>query len=113
VTNDLVTGTTTVDGRVRVDTISGEGVILVTLAATQSPHNARSAEAAECTGEYRWDIKTLSDDQANEVDLHAVNAGVADFSKDKKPAGFKSSIRNPPLETTIYRVKANLRKAAG
>jgi hypothetical protein len=28
VTNDLVTGTTTVDGRVRVDTISGEGVIL-------------------------------------------------------------------------------------
>jgi hypothetical protein len=28
VTTDLVTGTTTVDGRVRVDTISGEGVIL-------------------------------------------------------------------------------------
>ena len=40
-----------------------------TLAAVQSPHNARSAAAAECSGEYRWDIKTLSDDQANEVNL--------------------------------------------
>jgi len=40
---------------------------LLALAAVQSPHNAQSSAAAECTGEYRWDIKTLSDDQANEV----------------------------------------------
>jgi hypothetical protein len=84
---------------------------LLTLAAIKSPHDAQSAAAAECTGEYRWDIKTLSDVQASEVNLQPVNAGVADFREDKKPAGFKSSIRNPPLEMTVYRVKANLRKA--
>jgi hypothetical protein len=84
---------------------------LLALAAVQAPHRALSSPASECTGEYRWDIKTLSDDQANEVDLKAVNAGVADFWEDKKPPGFKSSIRNPPLEKTVYRVKANLREA--
>jgi hypothetical protein len=84
---------------------------LVTLAAVKAPHDAQSAEAAECTGEYRWDVKTLSDAQASDVNLKPANAGVADFWEDKKPAGFKSSIRNPPLETTVYRVKANLREA--
>jgi hypothetical protein len=84
---------------------------LLTLAAIKSPRDAQSAAAADCTGDYRWDIKTLSDDQASEVNLQPVNAGVADFSEDKKPVGFKSTIRNPPLETTVYRVKANLRKA--
>lgn len=84
---------------------------LLTLAAVQAPGKARSAEAAECTGEYRWDIKTLSDGQADQIKLQPVDAGVADFWEDKKPPGFKSSVRNPPLETTVYRVKANLRKA--
>jgi hypothetical protein len=84
---------------------------LAMLAVVQSAHNARSAVSAECTGEYRWDIKTLSDGQAAEVNLKAVNAGVADFWEDKKPSGFKSSMRNSPLETTVYRVKANLREA--
>src|SRR6266508_2147070 len=83
----------------------------LSFAAVRSPHRAQSAASAECTGEYRWDIKTLSDDQAGDVNPKAVNAGVADFWEDKKPAGFKSSIRNPPLETTVYRVKANLREA--
>jgi hypothetical protein len=84
---------------------------LMTFAAVHSPHKAQSAGLAECTGEYRWDIKTLSDDQAKGVDLQPVDAGVADFSKDKKPPGFKSSIRNAPLELTNYRVKAKLKEA--
>jgi len=84
---------------------------LLTFAAIQAPGKARSAAAAECTGVYRWDIKTLSDSQASQVDLHPVDAGVADFWKDKRPPGFKSSLRNPPLETTVYRVKADLRDA--
>lgn len=84
---------------------------LLTFAVVHAPHTAQSAATAECTGEYRWDIKTLSDEQAGDVNLKAVNAGVADFWEDKKPSGFKSSMRNPPLETTVYRVKANLREA--
>jgi hypothetical protein len=84
---------------------------LLTLAAGRAPGKARSAVAAECTGEYRWDIKTLSDPDAAKVNLQPVNAGVADFWDEKKPAGFKSSMRNAPLETTVYRVKAKLKEA--
>lgn len=83
----------------------------LSFAAARSPHKAQSAASAECTGEYRWDIKTLSDDDADQVDLQPVNAGVADFWDKKKPAGFKSSTRNAPLETTVYRVKAKLKEA--
>jgi hypothetical protein len=86
-------------------------VASLTFAAVRSPHSAQSAASAECTGEYRWDIKTLSDDDAGKVDLQPVNAGVADFWDKQKPAGFKSSMRNTPLETTVYRVNANLREA--
>jgi hypothetical protein len=84
---------------------------LLTFAAVEAPGKARSAASAVCTGVYRWKIKTLSDAQAGQVDLQPVDAGVADFWVDKKPPGFKSSLRNPPLETTVYRVKANLREA--
>jgi hypothetical protein len=83
----------------------------LTFASVGSPHKAHSATSAECTGEYRWDIKTLSDDYADQVNLQPVNAGVADFWDEKKPAAFKSKFRTPGLEMTTYRVKANLVEA--
>jgi hypothetical protein len=86
-------------------------VLAAIFVGVRATNQARSAAAAECTGEYRWDIKTLSDGQAGQVDLQPVDAGVADFWEDKKPPGFKSSMRNLPLEMTVYRVKANLREA--
>jgi phytoene dehydrogenase-like protein len=72
---------------------------------------ARSATSAECPGEYRWPVKTLSDLDADKVDLHPVNAGVADFWNDKRPTGLKQDRRHAPLETTTYRVKAVLKYA--
>ncbi len=86
-------------------------VAVSTFAAVRSPQKAQPAAATECSGEYRWDIKTLSDDDADEVNLQPVNAGVADFWDTKKPLGFKSSVRTPGLEMTTYRVKANLKEA--
>jgi hypothetical protein len=85
--------------------------VMLLVAAVKAPGNARPATSAECTGEYRWDIKTLSDGLAGDVNLQPVNAGVADFWDKEKPPGFKSSVRNAPLETTVYRVKAKLREA--
>jgi hypothetical protein len=84
---------------------------LLTLAAVQAPGKARSAAAAECTGEYRWNIKTLSDPNAGDVRLTSVKAGVADLWDMAKPPGFKSKVRNPPFETTTYKIKAKLVKA--
>ena len=84
---------------------------LLILAAVQSPHDAQSARAAECTGEYRWNIKTLSDPDAGKVRLTPVKAGVADLYDLAKPAGFKSKVRNPPFETTTYKIRAKLVKA--
>lgn len=81
------------------------------LAVVLGTSDAQPSASSECTGEYRWDIKTLSDPQAGEVHLRPVNAGVADFWDKKKPPGFKSAQRNAPLETTVYRVKARLREA--
>jgi hypothetical protein len=95
----------------RVAIIGATLFALITLAAVKAPHGAQSAAPLECTGEYRWDIKTLADDDWDKVDLKPVNGGVADFWDTKKPPGFKSSIRNPGLETTTYRVKARLREA--
>ena len=96
--------------RVRI-LVVGAVAGLASLAVVQSPHNARSAAAAECTGEYRWNIKTLSDPNAGDVRLTPVKAGVADLWDKAKPAGFKSKVRNPPFETTTYRIKAKLVKA--
>jgi hypothetical protein len=84
---------------------------LASLAVVQSPHDARSAAAAECTGEYRWNIKTLSDPNAGDVDLTPVKAGVADLWDKAKSPGFKSKVRNPPFETTTYKIKAKLVEA--
>jgi hypothetical protein len=85
---------------------------LALIAVVQSPHNAQSVTAAECTGEYRWNIKTLSDPNAGDVRLTpTVKAGVADLWDKAKPAGFKSKVRNPPFETTTYRIKAKLVEA--
>jgi len=91
-----------------VGTVAG----LASLAVVQSPHNARSVAAAECTGEYRWNIKTLSDPNAGDVRLTpTVKAGVADLWDKAKPAGFKSKVRNPPFETTTYKIKAKVVEA--
>jgi hypothetical protein len=84
---------------------------LAMLAAVQPAHNARSAASAECTGEYRWNIKTLSDPNAGDVLLTPVKAGAADLYDKAKPSGFKSKVRNPPFETTTYKTKAKLVKA--
>jgi hypothetical protein len=84
---------------------------LVTLAAVHSPGSARSAAAAECTGEYRWNIKTLSDPDVGSVRLTPVKAGVADLWDMAKPAGFQSKVRNLPFETTTYKIKARLKEA--
>jgi hypothetical protein len=84
---------------------------LLTSLLVRSAHQARSATSAECPGEYRWRVKTLSDLDADKVDLHPVNAGVADFWNDKRPAGLKQDRRHAPLETTTYRVKAVLKYA--
>jgi hypothetical protein len=84
---------------------------LLTLVAVQAPGKARSAAAAECTGEYRWNIKTLLDPNAGDVRLTPVKAGVADLWDMAKPPGFKSKVRNPPLETTTYKIRAKLVEA--
>jgi hypothetical protein len=85
---------------------------LLTVAAVQSAHEALSSATAECTGEYRWNIKTLSDPNAGDVRLSpTVKAGVADLWDKAKPAGFKSKVRNLPFETTTYRIKAKLVEA--
>jgi hypothetical protein len=84
---------------------------LLTWAAVQLPRDARSAAAAECSGDYRWNIKTLSDPDAGTVRLTPVKAGVADLYDLAKPPGFKSKLRNPPFETTTYKIRAKLVRA--
>jgi hypothetical protein len=95
--------------RVAVALASLTGLLM--LAAIHGPDKAQSSAAAECTGEYRWNIKTLSDPNAGDVRLTSVKAGVADLWDMAKPAGFKSKVRNPPFETTTYKIKAKLVKA--
>jgi hypothetical protein len=102
---------------------AGVVIALVTLVAAITPATPASgvdatrtpAGKAEilCNGVERWKVKTLADDDAGDVKLDPSaikHYSVRTLRRFKKPAG-SGQARIPPVETTVYEVKAALIKA--
>jgi hypothetical protein len=67
-----------------------------------------------CNGKERWDIKTLSDPAAGQVNLDPTKikkVSVKSLRLKTRPPGFSEEDRVAPVETTVYEVKAALVEA--
>ena len=86
------------------------GVAIIAVPSTLAVGNRASVL---CNGVEQWKIKTLADEDAGDVNLDPSaikHLSVKTLRKFKKPAGAGEG-RIPPVETTVYEVKAALIKA--
>jgi hypothetical protein len=84
-----------------------------TVSVGLTAHAAPSAPptAKPCYGEERWEIKTLADPAADQVNLSPTTRSVRTLWAFSRPPGFDRDIRNPGAEMTTYKVTARLVKA--
>jgi hypothetical protein len=86
-------------------------VLAIAATATVSKVAARSDGSPVTCGVERWAVKTLSDPAASSVNFHARPTTVdALLAKVVQPS-HSSTARTAPIETTVYRVHANLIEA--
>lgn len=77
-----------------------------TLSATGA---ARSASTAATCGLERWNVKTLQDGRADEVNFHSKKTTVSALIRKRRPSRLRA--RNRGVETTTYRLRARLMDA--
>jgi hypothetical protein len=88
------------------------GLAVRGIAATGHVRPAVALSHSPCAGHERWKIKTLTDDQADQVNKTATATTVDELrANDTRPAKVSAKVeRIHPVEFRRYRVRATLRK---